>query len=243
MYSSQGKEIIEYYLKELDDEGITHVPRWTPSSCSLPPPRPTSLSTSPPDLPKLAVTPAVFIPLPANAKDSTSQDAKQDSSALQADSLNEILAGTPEGLFPEMIQKWIPVLVIFLLLFYRSENLVWLNYLIVGFCVADKLDADYIKRYLGDLTPLQESCLIRLRKWLQETHKGKVVYCFSSSIFCHYKGHLQMHTTQKVKFLQILSHILVCYFSQLPATFYMLIWVTVLPFAMISKLTVTLAVL
>lgn len=41
-------------------------------------------------------------------------------------------------------------------------------------CAADKLDADYIKRYLGDLTPLQESCLIRLRKWLQETHKGKV---------------------------------------------------------------------
>lgn len=41
-------------------------------------------------------------------------------------------------------------------------------------CVSDKLDADYIKRYLGDLTPLQESCLIRLRKWLQETHKGKV---------------------------------------------------------------------
>uniref|UniRef100_A0A8C7X1N0 SEC14 like lipid binding 1 n=1 Tax=Oryzias sinensis TaxID=183150 RepID=A0A8C7X1N0_9TELE len=40
--------------------------------------------------------------------------------------------------------------------------------------VADKLDADYIKRYLGDLTPLQESCLIRLRKWLQETHKGKI---------------------------------------------------------------------
>uniref|UniRef100_A0AAQ5XZQ9 SEC14 like lipid binding 1 n=1 Tax=Amphiprion ocellaris TaxID=80972 RepID=A0AAQ5XZQ9_AMPOC len=93
----KGKEIIEYYLKELEDEGITHVPRWTPSSLSLPLPRPTSLS-SPPVLPKL------------------------------------ILAGTPE----------------------------------------DKLDADYIKRYLGDLTPLQESCLIRLRKWLQETHKGKI---------------------------------------------------------------------
>lgn len=40
--------------------------------------------------------------------------------------------------------------------------------------ISDKLDADYIKRYLGDLTPLQESCLIRLRQWLQETHKGKV---------------------------------------------------------------------
>uniref|UniRef100_A0A8D3C0M7 SEC14 like lipid binding 1 n=1 Tax=Scophthalmus maximus TaxID=52904 RepID=A0A8D3C0M7_SCOMX len=97
---NKGKEIIEYYLKELQDEGITHVPRWTSSSCSLPPPRPTSLCTSPPEPPNLT----------------------------------EILAGTPE----------------------------------------DKLDADYIKRYLGDLTPLQESCLIRLRKWLQETHKGKI---------------------------------------------------------------------
>uniref|UniRef100_A0A8D3CVQ3 SEC14-like protein 1 n=1 Tax=Scophthalmus maximus TaxID=52904 RepID=A0A8D3CVQ3_SCOMX len=131
---NKGKEIIEYYLKELQDEGITHVPRWTSSSCSLPPPRPTSLCTSPPEPPKLVVTPVVAIPLPANAKDSTSQNAKQDSPTLQTDSLTEILAGTPE----------------------------------------DKLDADYIKRYLGDLTPLQESCLIRLRKWLQETHKGKI---------------------------------------------------------------------
>ncbi|XP_076583865.1 SEC14-like protein 1 isoform X3 [Chaetodon auriga] len=130
----KGKEIIEFYLKELEDEGITRVPRWTPSSLPLPLPRPTSLSTSPPVLPKLAVTPNVSIPQPSDAKDSTSQDTKQDSSALQADSLTEILAGTPE----------------------------------------DKLDADYIKRYLGDLTPLQESCLIRLRKWLQETHKGKI---------------------------------------------------------------------
>lgn len=44
------------------------------------------------------------------------------------------------------------------------------------FGIVDKLDADYIRRYLGDLTPLQESCLIRLRQWLQETHKGKVAY-------------------------------------------------------------------
>ncbi|TKS69276.1 SEC14-like protein 1 [Collichthys lucidus] len=130
----KGKEIIEFYLKELEDEGITHVPRWAPSSVPLPLPRPTSLSTSPPVLPKMAVTPAVSIPQPTDTKDSASQDTKQDSSALQPDSLSEIVAGTPE----------------------------------------DKLDADYIKRYLGDLTPLQESCLIRLRKWLQETHKGKI---------------------------------------------------------------------
>uniref|UniRef100_A0A3Q3AVG4 SEC14 like lipid binding 1 n=1 Tax=Kryptolebias marmoratus TaxID=37003 RepID=A0A3Q3AVG4_KRYMA len=86
----KGKEIIEFYLKELENEGVTHVPRWTPSSTSLA--LPNSLSASPPALPKHT----------------------------------------------------------------------------------NKLDADYIKRYLGDLTPLQESCLIRLRKWLQETHKGKI---------------------------------------------------------------------
>ncbi|XP_029288178.1 SEC14-like protein 1 isoform X1 [Cottoperca gobio] len=130
----KGKEIIEFYLKELQDDGISHVPRWTPSSLPLPLPRPTSLFSSSPILPKLTVTPPVSIPLPINAKDSTAQEANRDSSTLPADILTEILTGTPE----------------------------------------DKLDADYIKRYLGDLTPLQESCLIRLRKWLQETHKGKI---------------------------------------------------------------------
>lgn len=38
----------------------------------------------------------------------------------------------------------------------------------------DKLDADYIRHYLGELSPLNESCFIRLRQWLKETHKGKV---------------------------------------------------------------------
>lgn len=40
--------------------------------------------------------------------------------------------------------------------------------------VVDKLDADYIRHYLGELSPLNESCFIRLRQWLQEAHKGKV---------------------------------------------------------------------
>ena len=37
-----------------------------------------------------------------------------------------------------------------------------------------KIDADYIERCLGNLTPYQESKLVQLRKMLQETHKGKV---------------------------------------------------------------------
>ncbi|XP_041473469.1 SEC14-like protein 1 isoform X2 [Lytechinus variegatus] len=39
---------------------------------------------------------------------------------------------------------------------------------------ASKVDEDYIKKFLGDLTPLQESRLIQLREWLSETHKGKM---------------------------------------------------------------------
>uniref|UniRef100_A0A8C4ZYR2 SEC14-like protein 1 n=1 Tax=Gadus morhua TaxID=8049 RepID=A0A8C4ZYR2_GADMO len=100
----KGKEIIDFYLNELEDEGITHVDRWTPSG--LPPPPSTARSNSPPLVHTSADAPtSPTVPTPP----------------LPAD-----------------------------------------------------LDADYIKRYLGDLTPLQESCLIRLRKWLQETHKGKI---------------------------------------------------------------------
>lgn len=36
------------------------------------------------------------------------------------------------------------------------------------------LDSDYIKRYLGELTPMQESRLLQLRKWISELQKGKV---------------------------------------------------------------------
>lgn len=98
----QGKEIIEFYLKELEDEGITQVPRWTPSSLPLPAPRPTSLSASPPAPPTLAATPVASVLLAADGKDATLQDAKHDGGgggggALQTDSLTELVAGTPEG--------------------------------------------------------------------------------------------------------------------------------------------------
>uniref|UniRef100_A0A8C8LZ78 SEC14-like 1 n=1 Tax=Oncorhynchus tshawytscha TaxID=74940 RepID=A0A8C8LZ78_ONCTS len=94
----KGKEIIEFYLNQLEEEGISHVPRWTPSL----------------DAPSSSVT-------------------------------TKPVCATPKLLHLELCV-----------------------------CVVDKLDADYIKRYLGDLTPLQESCLIRLRQWLQESHKGKI---------------------------------------------------------------------
>ncbi|XP_056608613.1 SEC14-like protein 1 [Triplophysa dalaica] len=94
----KGKEIIEFFLNQLEEEGITHVPRWVP---------PTPITT------------ARAIPACSSRTHSGSTD---------------VPPASPD----------------------------------------DKLDADYISRYLGKLTPFQESCLIRLRQWLQETHKGKI---------------------------------------------------------------------
>ncbi|XP_030645974.1 SEC14-like protein 1 [Chanos chanos] len=106
----KGKEIIEYYLKELEDEGITHVPRWVPS---------THLTAT------LQLPPSSAKPVPVPSTEANCRN--------QAN-LPDVLSSSPD----------------------------------------DKIDADYIRRYLGELTPLQESCLIRLRQWLQETHKGKI---------------------------------------------------------------------
>ncbi|XP_070703755.1 SEC14-like protein 1 [Pempheris klunzingeri] len=110
----KGKEMIEYYLRELEEEGITYLPRWTPPVASgsaglqlLPPPAARAI--------------------PVNG-------AKSGLDCKDPACPTELVVGSPD----------------------------------------DKLDADYIRRYLGDLTPLQESCLIRLRQWLQENHKGKI---------------------------------------------------------------------
>ncbi|XP_078510749.1 SEC14-like protein 1 [Lissotriton helveticus] len=116
----KGKEIIEYYLKQMADEGITSLPRWTPNLTCI---EDITISTS-----GRPVSPAMNIPDVAPREGASTKEALSTSGSPQE------LPGTPD----------------------------------------DKLEADYIKRYLGDLTPLQESCLIRLRQWLQETHKGKI---------------------------------------------------------------------
>lgn len=49
-----------------------------------------------------------------------------------------------------------------------------------------QLDTDYIQRYLGELTPIQESRLIQLRKWVAHLQKGKV----SISKCCRSSNHI-----------------------------------------------------
>ncbi|XP_063063112.1 SEC14-like protein 5 [Engraulis encrasicolus] len=127
----RGKEVIEYYLNELMQEGITEVPRWTPPQGELRRP--------------LTSTPSAFL---SAAASSSSSSSKPIGSPMHLDlsspgnssrDVTSFSAGSSEPSTPE-----------------------------------DKLDADYIERYLGELSPMQESCLIQLRTWLQETHKGKI---------------------------------------------------------------------
>ncbi|XP_028978131.2 SEC14-like protein 1 isoform X2 [Esox lucius] len=138
----KGKEIIEFYLNQLEEEGITQVPRWSPSldgpSVAV---KPVCATPKIPDQ-DLPAVPALSDPAPADdgdglrasSNDSSLNDSTTKDCSRQAENQAENTTAVPE----------------------------------------DKLDADYIKRYLGDLTPLQESCLIRLRQWLQESHKGKI---------------------------------------------------------------------
>ncbi|XP_034567822.1 SEC14-like protein 1 [Notolabrus celidotus] len=108
----KGKEIIEYYLTELEEEGVTYMPRWSPP----------------------VVSGASRLQTLSAARSIPGRGANNGQDSKDPAGPSELPPGSPD----------------------------------------DKLDADYIRRYLGDLTLMQESCLIRLRQWLQENHKGKI---------------------------------------------------------------------
>ncbi|XP_037360479.1 SEC14-like protein 5 [Talpa occidentalis] len=104
----RGKEVIEHYLNELISQGVSHIPRWTPS--------------------------------PVREENARSQAGPRAPRSMQAAEPCSGPGPAPEAACTD----------------------------------GDKLDADYIARCLGRLTPMQESCLVQLRHWLQETHKGKI---------------------------------------------------------------------
>lgn len=82
----KGKEIIEYYLRQLEEEGITFVPRWTPPSIT--PSSETSVSCG-----KQAAALAVAVP-EAALKEGPSSEALGNASGAP-----EPVATTPDGRF------------------------------------------------------------------------------------------------------------------------------------------------
>lgn len=76
LLTPQGKEIIEYYLRELEEEGVTHIPRWTP---------PVVPSNGRPQL----------LPPPSSARAIPAKGAK---SGADGKDPAELTVGTPDGL-------------------------------------------------------------------------------------------------------------------------------------------------
>lgn len=82
---SKGKEIIEYYLRQLEEEGITFVPRWTPPSL-----RPSSETLS--SSKSQATSAAVLVPDAAALKEGLSGEGINSPGTA-----SEPVVGTPDG--------------------------------------------------------------------------------------------------------------------------------------------------
>jgi len=57
-----------------------------------------------------------------------------------------------------------------LCIFLDSQSKIW-------------LEDEYIKRYIGELTPLQESKLVQFKKQLSQLQKSKVIFLFKQIIY------------------------------------------------------------
>ncbi|KAJ1531458.1 hypothetical protein ONE63_000136 [Megalurothrips usitatus] len=108
-YSSniaKGKEIIEFFINQMAEEGITSVPRWKPSGAS-------------------------------------GDKAK----GRKGHVINFVVDLNTNFIHPCFN--------------FQSE-------------CAFQLDSDYIRRYLGELSVMEESRLVQLRKWVSDLQKGKM---------------------------------------------------------------------
>nr|CAB3265929.1 SEC14-like protein 5 [Phallusia mammillata] len=124
----KGKEIIEYYLNELQKDGITYIPTWAEENPHLV----KSVSTST----------KASVPSTSTLKDD--QDGESDRSRCSSFSSA------------------------------CDDNIIVPSERIVGGIGDEKLEEEYIEHNLGILKPLEESKLIQLRKWLSDTHNGKI---------------------------------------------------------------------
>nr|XP_002121052.2 SEC14-like protein 5 isoform X1 [Ciona intestinalis] len=117
----KGKEIIEYYLNEIQAEGVTYIPTWAEEN------------------PHLVKSPTVG-------------NSSASSNTLQED-LTELNDGSRCSSFSSVCDEPPSD---------RNKK------------GTANLEEEYIEHNLGVLQPLEESKLIQLRKWLADTHNGKI---------------------------------------------------------------------
>ncbi|CAF3297870.1 unnamed protein product [Rotaria sp. Silwood2] len=152
---AKGKEIIEHYVNELISQGITNIPIWSESS-SLSTTTTTTTTNQNQELITLSTNddPSLL----AARRRLSSQDASNiftSSSPPKAAALAATTAAHFSALSDEVETFQID----------ESSQ----EKQSVG-----NIDDEYIRRYVGQLDPFEESCLVQLRKWIAETHKGKL---------------------------------------------------------------------
>uniref|UniRef100_UPI0035900E42 SEC14-like protein 1 isoform X2 n=1 Tax=Myxine glutinosa TaxID=7769 RepID=UPI0035900E42 len=142
---NKGKEVIEFYLKEIIDSGVAHIPRWEPS-CTTPTAMDPEAVLAPRRLTIDSVSSQSIVSVEAATSSADAPAVPSVTDCDDAGSSHPLPCASNAAASPDILATTPD---------YR-------------------LEADYIQRYLGALTPLQESCLIRLRHWLQDSHKGKI---------------------------------------------------------------------
>lgn len=141
---SSGKEIIDYFVAEIAKEGITEVQAWQENDDK---------------------TNKIVRDLLCNGEPSPNEifSIEAETEELQiSDGIRKLsvkVKKPKEGKF--YCQNFT----------YHS----WQNRLqIIKYSDNYQLDTEYIQRYLGELTVMQESRLVQLRKWVADLQKGKV---------------------------------------------------------------------
>lgn len=122
----KGKEIIEFFIKELEKEGITQVDRWTDPVGT--------------ESPTVTVT-AAASEVPVTQTNSNISTSNNNIHGTNSSSSNNTATGQSSGVD-------------------KTEGGI--------------LDADYIAKYLGHLSPLQESRLVQFRQRLVENSTEKI---------------------------------------------------------------------
>uniref|UniRef100_H2YPN7 SEC14-like protein 1 n=1 Tax=Ciona savignyi TaxID=51511 RepID=H2YPN7_CIOSA len=134
----KGKEIIEYYLNELQTNGVKYIPTWAEENPHL------------------------------VASQSSSNSTVSTASNTLMEDLTEVFGNMNVFLLTDSVQNFLKFCVF--LMCFTSGQLIFFNIS----STTDKLEEDYIEHILGVLQPIEESKLIQLRKWLADTHNGKI---------------------------------------------------------------------
>ena len=162
----KGKEVIEYYINELAESGITHLPPWKPADTSS---TISEVSAVDSTIDISIITEKQFIHRHFHHRQSTNSSARHDVDEEKDDDISlhrnchlkslEQAPGVPIGSSDSAF------------LSLSSASLIdsAVSPTSMG---TPKLSAEYIRKHLGELSPAEESGLVQLRDMLASSHKN-----------------------------------------------------------------------